>query len=73
MIWTCVTLERGTRLRLGEQVVVKIIVPRTGCVKLHRIDARMPDDVKDRVGVMAEVVQGGWIKVGDAVEVLREA
>lgn len=64
------TLERGTQLRLGEHVVVRIIVPRTGCAKLHGIDARMPDSVQGRVGVMAEVVQGGRITVGDPVAVL---
>jgi len=64
------TLQRGTQLRLGERVVVKIVVPRTGCAKLHGLDARMPDDVQGRIGVMAEVVQGGRIKVGDPVEVM---
>jgi len=64
------TPERGTQLRLSEHIVVKIVVTQTGCAKFHGLDTRMPDNVQGRIGVMAEVVQGGRIKVGDPVEVM---
>jgi MOSC domain-containing protein YiiM len=65
------TLIPGTRVRLGEQAVVELIRPRTGCQKLHAIDARMPDSIQGRIGMMAQVVREGRIRVGDTVEVLR--
>jgi MOSC domain-containing protein YiiM len=64
------TLAEGTHLRLGEQVVIAITAPRTGCLKLTAIDARMPEQTKGRVGVMCQVIKAGTIKVGDAVDVI---
>jgi MOSC domain-containing protein YiiM len=65
------TLVSGTRVRLGDQAVVELVRPRTGCNKLHAIDSRMPESVQGRIGMMAQVVRGGRIRVGDRVEVLR--
>jgi MOSC domain-containing protein YiiM len=63
-------LPTGTRLALGADAVIEIARPRNGCVKLHAIDARMPKETEGRVGIMAQVVQAGMIRVGDSVEVL---
>jgi MOSC domain-containing protein YiiM len=67
------TLPAGTRIRLGPQAMIAISAPRTGCDNLHRIDERMPAQVAGQIGVMAQVVQAGRIKVGDRVEVIESA
>lgn len=63
----------GTRLRIGEQALVEMVTLRVPCYKLTALDARMPDLVIGRVGVMARVVQGGVVRIGDAVVVVDGA
>lgn len=60
----------GTRIRIGDDVVVESVEPRTGCHKLIPVDARLPAAGDGRLGVMARVVEGGTVRVGDAVTVL---
>lgn len=60
----------GTRVRIGESVVVETTKARVPCTNLTPIDARMPQAVIGRVGVMARVVKGGEICVGDPVELI---
>lgn len=60
----------GARLRIGSEAVIEVVSLRKPCYKLTALDARMPDAVVGRVGVMARVVAGGPIRVGDAVAVL---
>ncbi len=63
-------LPADTQIRLGAQAVIAITLPRTGCGKLHRIDDRMPAQTAGRVGVMAQVVRAGTIRVGDRADVI---
>ena len=63
----------GTRIRIGQQVLVEMVALREPCYKLTALDARMPDCVIGRVGVMARVLEGGVVRVGDAVEVMDGA
>ena len=60
----------GTRVRIGEQALVEMVALREPCYKLTALDARMPDFVVGRVGVMARVLEGGIVRVGDAVVVV---
>jgi MOSC domain-containing protein YiiM len=60
-------LAAGTRLWFGEEAVIEVVRPRTGCERLKQIQGCTPADVAGRVGVMARVVVGGTIRVGDAV------
>lgn len=59
----------GTRVRIGDSVIVVTTRLRVPCTNLTPIDARMPEAVVERVGVMATVVDGGEIRVGDAVRI----
>lgn len=63
-------LAEGARLRLGGSAVVEINIPRTGCDRFERIQKKFKGLVRGRMGVMARVVVGGPIAVGDAVAVL---
>lgn len=60
----------GTRLRLGEAAVIEILKPRTGCSRLVAVQGKPLAEVAGRLGVMAQVVEGGPVWVGDPVVVL---
>jgi MOSC domain-containing protein YiiM len=60
----------GTHLRIGDSVLVETTKLREPCTNLTPIDARMPESVVGRVGVLATVLQGGEIRVGDPVKIV---
>ena len=57
-------------MRIGLDEVIGIIALREPCSKLTPLDPRMPDSVIGRVGMMARVVEGGVVRVGDSVAVV---
>jgi MOSC domain-containing protein YiiM len=64
-------LAAGTRLQLGDTAVVEIIKPRTGCDRFEAIQGRKRQEVDGRMGMMARVLVGGALRVGDSVTVLE--
>ena len=58
-------LPDGTRLRLGESAVVEITMLRTGCSRYGQLKGDYAEDVP--LGVMARVLEGGALAVGDVV------
>jgi len=62
-------LPAGSHLHIGDSALVEVGRLREPCYKLTALDARMPDTVIGRVGVMARVLHGGVIRVGDVVSV----
>jgi MOSC domain-containing protein YiiM len=65
------TLTEGDWLQLGDQACVEVIVHRTGCDRFERIQGKSPQLAAGRLGVIAKVVTGGNIRVGDSVKVVR--
>ena len=63
-------LAPGVRLRLGEEAVLEVIKPRTGCDRLRSIQGCTPAQVAGRLGVMARVLSGGTIRVGDPISLV---
>lgn len=70
-------LSRGTRLRLGETAEIEITGLRNPCHQINGIAPGLMDAVLDRApdgslirkcGVMAIVVRGGEVAVGDKME-----
>jgi MOSC domain-containing protein YiiM len=61
----------GTLVRLGEEAVVRIVKPRTGCDNLSYIHSDFPAVSEGRVGVLCSIEAGGEIRVGDPVVVLE--
>lgn len=66
-------LVEGARLQLGETAVVEVGIPRTGCARFESIQGTTKQSVAGRLGVLARVVVGGEVSVGDAVSVLTPA
>jgi MOSC domain-containing protein YiiM len=62
-------MAAGARLRLGA-AVIEVVEPRTGCARFETIQGRSREEVKGRLGVIARVIEGGEVAVGDPVEVL---
>jgi MOSC domain-containing protein YiiM len=63
------TIGVGTRVQIGE-AVVEVTIPRTGCSRFEYIQGKPKESVRGRLGVMARVVAGGTVAVGDNVRVL---
>ena len=62
----------GSRLRLGA-AVIEVVEPRTGCARFEMIHGKPRKQVKGRLGVIARVVSGGELAVGDTAELLRDS
>jgi MOSC domain-containing protein YiiM len=68
-------MSTGMRLQLGDQAVIELASPRTGCERLDAAQPRpIPAAIKQAgVGFMARVVTSGEIRVGDPIVVLETA
>jgi MOSC domain-containing protein YiiM len=64
-------LQPGDRLQLGGEAVIEITKARTGCVRLELVQKDVLQRSGGTIGVLAKVVQGGEIAVGDDVKVLQ--
>ena len=61
-------LKRGQHVRIGD-VVLELTIERPTCHKLEELQPGLGETLRGRRGMMARVVQGGEIRVGDAIEV----
>lgn len=64
-------LPPGTRVQLGGAAVIEVVEQRRGCARFSHIQGKPLDLVEGKMGVMAVVVTGGRIGVGDPVKVLK--
>jgi len=65
-----IALPPGTRLALGGSAVLEIVKGRTGCSRLEEAQRQSIAGLGP-IGVLARVIDGGPIGVGDAVAVLE--
>jgi MOSC domain-containing protein YiiM len=66
-------LGSGDQLRLGDTALVKVDRSRTGCAKFERNQGKSREQATGKLGIMAEVVEGGTIRVGDSAVVEKNA
>ena len=64
-------LEAGSRLQIGEQAVVELVTPRTGCDRFEAIQGLPPASAAGRLGMMCRVTQSGPIQIGDSIKILE--
>lgn len=70
-------LSEGTRLSIGS-AVVEVVERRNPCLQLNGIDPRLLKAVAKKksgktifkAGMMTRILQSGWVRAGDVVEVL---
>ena len=65
-------LPAGARVQLGKEAIIEVVNPRTGCEKFERIQRKSKSIVQGQMGVMARVIVGGKISIGDPVRVLKD-
>ena len=65
------TLEAGTRLALGNQVVLRITGHCEPCSFIDEIRQGLREELDLKRGMLAFVVSGGTINVGDPIRVLQ--
>jgi MOSC domain-containing protein YiiM len=61
----------GDRFRIGADVVLEITKPRTGCSRLGHSQGKPLREFQPAIGMLARVITGGRIAVGDPVVALR--
>lgn len=66
-------LSEGDRLKVGEQACVEVVNQRTGCERFEHIQGKSRKLAAGRMGVMVKVITTGFIKVGDAVQVIPKS
>ena len=66
-------LSSGDRLFIGDRACVEVVNQRTGCQRFEQIQGKSPNLATGRMGVMAKVVTGGTVVVGDLVKLLPVA
>lgn len=63
-------LAPGTRLQIGDQAVIEVVKGRTGCTRFEAAQEKQIGDL-GALGILARVVTGGTIAVGDSVSVVE--
>jgi len=66
-------VEDGSQLHIGSEAVVEITKARTGCDRLQAVQTKPIKDISEGIGLMARVIIGGAISVGDEVKVVMPA
>jgi MOSC domain-containing protein YiiM len=66
------SLPGGARIQIGESACVEVVEPRTGCGRFEEYQGKVRQEAAGRLGVMARVLAGGTIRVGDAVRRMDE-
>jgi MOSC domain-containing protein YiiM len=65
------SLNEGDRLHIGPAAVLEVMKLRYGCDRFQAIQGRSPDTVDGRLGILARVLTGGPVRVGDEVRVAQ--
>jgi MOSC domain-containing protein YiiM len=64
------TLERGARVRVGA-ALFEITIPCAPCEFIDDLRPGLREKMIGQRGMLARVVEGGEIKIGDAIEVVK--
>lgn len=64
------TLQPGVRVQLGAEACIEVTKARTGCSRLEAAQGKSIEGL-GALGVMAKVITGGHIAVGDPVVVVE--
>ena len=63
-------LEPGQQVALGDDVVIRISRPCAPCSRMDEIRPGLQQELEGRRGKLASVVEGGTVRVGDAIRLV---
>lgn len=63
-------LSRGQRLRVGE-ALLELTLPCEPCGRMDDIRFGLQQELRGKRGVLARVVEAGWIRRGDRIEIVE--
>jgi len=63
------SLEPGQQVALGDEVVIQISKPCAPCSRMDEIRPGLQDELDGRRGMLASIVTGGTVNVGDTIRV----
>ena len=63
-------LRRGQHVRVGD-VLLEVTIECPACYKLEALRPGLEEAMRHRRGMMTRVLQGGEVRVGDAISVVR--
>ncbi len=63
--------ESGTRLQLGNEVLLEITKPCSPCSRMEEIRQGLLNELTDKRGMLARVIVGGKICRGDAIQIIE--
>lgn len=64
------TLSPGSRLKLGSEIMLEVSKPCAPCSRLDEVRPGLQHQLEGRRGVLASVIVGGVVSVGDTVDVV---
>ena len=64
-------LRRGQLVRIGE-VLLEVTIECPACYKLDQLRPGLQDEMRHRRGMMARVLRGGQIQVGDTIQAMEQ-
>lgn len=64
------TLPVGTRLKVGEEVILEISQIGKNCHEACEIRKITGDCIMPREGIFAKVIKGGFVRPGDEIEIV---
>lgn len=66
-------LDVGTKLKIGKEVILEITQLGKTCLSPCAIYYKTGDCIMPKEGIFAKVLRSGIVKVGDKVEVIKDA
>jgi MOSC domain-containing protein YiiM len=64
------SIEPGSRLKIGKEVIIEITNHNTPCVTLNKIHPLLMESILGKRGLLAKVESTGTVKPGDPIEIL---
>lgn len=64
------SLDVGQQLALGDEVVIEISKDAPPCSRMEEIRPGLQKELEGRRGMLASIVTGGTVNIGDAIRIL---
>lgn len=66
------SLKPKQRLRIGSSVLLEITKPCSPCSRMNEIRPGLIKEIAGRRGMLARVLEGGKMRIGDSIQIVSE-